>query len=338
MLEVLAAIGLAVFLYVGGLASEESPAEVIVGFLDDDRRALNSSDATSPPVATPVAGAKPTASSTPVAIATPTAIPTPIATATPTQRLIIPAFRRTAEGWVLNKPLRVDTEWAMVMDGKILGKVKGAFQPRKTPCLYGSGCLLAVGKKLPETKKSDVYSGELSPKVTQRPIVVITSYDGKPIPFATNPDKWRTETPAADWVGRFNQAFREKFASTKNCAQAGEGPEKAVLAEYTDHDISVRRSLVSQRGQRMVEMLLKNYRCKDVPADGPYSAQLFHFKNGLDWVWLGNGMSFLEAGDYDGDGQSELIYFMSRGGKDGFVMYYNSVSKFIRLAWAYPDE
>ena len=47
-------------------------------------------------------------------------------------------------------------------------------------------------------------------------------------------------------------------------------------------------------------------------------------------------MSLLDAGDYDDDGQSEVLFFLSQGeNTDGFVLYDASFREPVEFTWSY---
>ncbi len=43
----------------------------------------------------------------------------------------------------------------------------------------------------------------------------------------------------------------------------------------------------------------------------------------------------IDAGDYDGDGKSEVLFFVSGYNQDGYVMFYNSFQKSVIYTWHY---
>ncbi len=51
---------------------------------------------------------------------------------------------------------------------------------------------------------------------------------------------------------------------------------------------------------------------------------------------LGSFVSLLDAGDYDNDGKSEVVFFLSQGeNTDGFVLFDASFEKSVSLLWHY---
>ena len=50
---------------------------------------------------------------------------------------------------------------------------------------------------------------------------------------------------------------------------------------------------------------------------------------------LGDGMDLLDAGDYDGDGHSEMIFWTSGENRDGYVLVYDDFAKRAEFYWHY---
>lgn len=49
-----------------------------------------------------------------------------------------------------------------------------------------------------------------------------------------------------------------------------------------------------------------------------------------------NSFAFLvDAGDYDGDGKSEILFWFERYNRDGYVLFYDKCSKFDEFTWPY---
>ena len=46
-------------------------------------------------------------------------------------------------------------------------------------------------------------------------------------------------------------------------------------------------------------------------------------------------LSLVDAGDYDADGKSELIFFLSGYNEDGYALFYDSNRKSVRWTWSY---
>ena len=46
-------------------------------------------------------------------------------------------------------------------------------------------------------------------------------------------------------------------------------------------------------------------------------------------------LTLLDAGDYDGDGKSEVVFFLSGYNEDGYALFYDSFRKFVFHTWSY---
>jgi hypothetical protein len=46
-------------------------------------------------------------------------------------------------------------------------------------------------------------------------------------------------------------------------------------------------------------------------------------------------LSLVDAGDYDGDGKAEVIFFVSGYNEDGYAMFYDAFRKNVFSTWSY---
>lgn len=70
--------------------------------------------------------------------------------------------------------------------------------------------------------------------------------------------------------------------------------------------------------------------------DDPLSAPWFFVSENGTVKRIGSFMSLLDAGDYDNDGTSEVVFLLSQGeNTDGFVLFDGSFEKKTSLLWHY---
>jgi hypothetical protein len=65
-----------------------------------------------------------------------------------------------------------------------------------------------------------------------------------------------------------------------------------------------------------------------VPGSDPV-VHLFKSRNGFDKLGL------VEFGDFDGDGKTEGLFFLSGYGEDGYVLLHDNMTKQIKFTWGY---
>jgi hypothetical protein len=93
----------------------------------------------------------------------------------------------------------------------------------------------------------------------------------------------------------------------------------------------------SNKNSFLVEANLNTRDCGyvDDPKD-PMSAPWFFVSPDGTVRRIGSFMSLLDAGDYDNDGKSEVVFLLSQGeNTDGFVLFDASFEKQTSLLWHY---
>jgi hypothetical protein len=51
--------------------------------------------------------------------------------------------------------------------------------------------------------------------------------------------------------------------------------------------------------------------------------------------FIGSGMELVDAGDYDGDGRSELLFWHSGYNLDGYLLVFDDLRQKIEYVWSY---
>jgi hypothetical protein len=71
----------------------------------------------------------------------------------------------------------------------------------------------------------------------------------------------------------------------------------------------------------------------DGPPDDAW--KVHSFLKGTETIYLGVGLSPVDAGDFDGDGRSEVLFWHSEYNEDGYVMFYDDFRSRIQYSWNY---
>jgi hypothetical protein len=67
--------------------------------------------------------------------------------------------------------------------------------------------------------------------------------------------------------------------------------------------------------------------------DGPQPMQWFLLSDGVHP--LGPNSGLVDAGDYDRDGKSDLLFWYSGYNNDGFTLFYDGLTKHVDFRWSY---
>lgn len=192
--------------------------------------------------------------------------------------------------------------WTVALDGKKLGAVDShSLEVR----LYKD---VGVHELMPESKvptvrdtaKAFVTWMGASP---YRPLVVISQ------PNYADPDRWKPFRPAAALGKQARAAFRS-------------APE-APASSYPDSDIYLQpKGYRSSGGDSVIELRLR-------------AAQAWFLVKNAVVYWIGNSLTLLDAGDYDGDGVSELLFQKSRYNHDGYLLFHVRDQSKQEFDWSY---
>lgn len=156
-----------------------------------------------------------------------------------------------------------------------------------------------------------------------RPMVVVSQ------PNVADPDHWKPATAPAELEARLIPLFRKEVAGAPSHCEGDS-------VRYADQAIRVRKSYMSASGVRLVQLALddKPIRRCDGPRDEAYDSRWFYV-NGGESRFVGQSLELIDAGDYDRDGHSEVIFHKSGYNLDGYVLLYGGLSKQVQFSWSY---
>ena len=250
-----------------------------------------------------------------------------------TQRVVRPAFERTLTGWRQVDPssLPARMEWTIAFDGKNLGTVES--QANSDGGLTAFQRILTSAAAVPSVgSASEQFAGLLAdgPTKVRRPLIALSK------PYFRDPDGWKRAKLSAEIGVLVRKAFRREFPSVSvDLCKDEEIVQKNW--RFPDSALMLPVAYASNKHSFLVEASLNTETCGyvDDPND-PLSDPWFFV--GSDGVVrrIGSFMSLLDAGDYDNDGQSELVFFLSQPeDTDGFVLYDASFRKPVKFTCTY---
>jgi hypothetical protein len=264
------------------------------------------------------------------------------------QRLIRPAFEKNCSGWheVTSKSIPPDMTWTVAFDGRNIGRVKGQAEPtdhNAKDTSFGSSTDRSIGyltlvqrivtpiNAIPSVgSPSELYAPMgVGPTKGRRPLVVVSA------PNFSDPDGWKhIPQPPAEIAALVRAAFRREFPHVVRCKE-----EEIVQRDWKFPDLRLTfpAVYVSNENTFLVETSLNAGDCGyvDDPND-PLSNPWFFVSVNGHIRRIGSFMSLLDAGDYDNDGKSELIFMVNQPeDTDGFVLFDANLRKQGILLWSY---
>ena len=214
-------------------------------------------------------------------------------------------------------PARVS--WTVAFDGKKAGAVESV---QRSFTSYGEvGIEDLTGDSNPPEITDDAEAFATWVGTSRfRPLIAISR------PNLADPDRWKPFRPAPELGGQAHAAFR-KAVPILRCE------DQAV--PYADDDI-----LLLDKGYRSgagdVLLALRaapsNDRCES--NEDAWDSVWFLLTRGA-FHFVGTALTLLDAGDYDGDGISEIVFQTSGYNRDGYVLFHPGNKASLEFGWSY---
>jgi len=263
----------------------------------------------------------------------------------PAQRRVVRiAFEKTAKGWVTvpsaSTSVPQTMRWTVAFDGRCLGRIQTAdsklpsgeidresdYNARIQEIVTDADKVPVVGN--PAARFAPLGETDGTNKA-RRPLVVVSK------PNFTDPDGWkRIASPPGKVPILLRDSFRRDFPHVVRCED-----EKIVKRnwQFPDSALSFPVAYASGKGAFLIETDLDAGDCGyiDDPND-PLSNPWFFVDADGKVNRIGSFLYLLDAGDYDSDGRSEVIFGLNQPeDTDGFILYDADLNKRAELTWAY---
>jgi len=224
------------------------------------------------------------------------------------------------------EPAVEDVPWTVGYDGRRLGTVRTTgSEPTSEDSDYREGILLpAPGQRLPEVAGSGrPFEGWCSTP-SRRPLALSSR------PNVRDPDRWKPFRAPVELRDRLFQAFRAEAGD----ASCGDGWGNVVEVPYHADDLKISSAYQDRRGRKLVALVLPYEERCDGPWEGPWRARWFLI--GADGArYIGTNLTFVDAGDYDADGSSEILFWYSGYDEDGYTLLHDGLAKRTDAHWHY---
>jgi hypothetical protein len=247
-----------------------------------------------------------------------------------------PLFGLAANGWVAlntaeaSRPFDLrDVTWTVAFDGRNRGPVR-SIDPGFTTdyaWTYPRDRRLTVQPVprppvVPNAKGA--FDGWCAPKT--RPLVLVA-----PANFE-DPDRWKPFRPTSAVRDSLFVDFRKAVGKVVHCPG---NSEKGAPFDYSPANVLVVKGYQDRAGRRLVALKLKDDKKNwcDGPPDDAEGPQWFLLSDSVHV--LGANFELVDAGDYDLDGKSDLLFWYSGYNNDGFTLFYGGLAKHVDFRWSY---
>lgn len=221
-------------------------------------------------------------------------------------------------------------DWSVAFDGRRLGSLRTNDPSFKSPYAwtYPRDHLLSIakGQTVPTIANSAGAFAGWCDAPQYRPLVLVTGG------HFHDPQSWKRVRPHSSVRSELFRAFAAARGTAYSCSGAL-GTEPTAWS-YSSSDLIVTAEYKDNAGRLLVGLTLDpKHRTCDGPPDVLDATHWFAVGDTVRY--LGVGFSLVDAGDYDGDGRSEVLFWYSAYNKDGYTLFYDGLQKQVDFRWTY---
>jgi hypothetical protein len=259
----------------------------------------------------------------------------------PDFRAVRAVFRKIGNGWqafptktssyrdleTLPTSYPSEMTWSIAFDGRNLGTITS-----RTPTHFKFYSEIGIEDITSQTKvptvgkKSVDYPGSID-RPLYRPLIAVSQ------PNVSDPEHWKPAQVPPALIVSARQQFRSKFPKATNCKNPDENVPRPW--RYRDEDIRVAKSYSSEDGWSLLELSLTGYACDGPDDDSGFIGQWYVVEPSGTVRFLGSDMWLVDAGDYDNDGKSEVLFAIGEDNKGGYRLFYRSFTRSAEFAFHY---
>jgi hypothetical protein len=152
--------------------------------------------------------------------------------------------------------------------------------------------------------------------------------------YFTDPDRWKPFAASPELTTVLQQAFRQNFPKLCRLSEADNNTLEPL--PYRDEDVKLVKSYESKSGWVVARLHLEAIDCADVEAGFDIDDPWFVIESNKKTVtYLDSGIWLVDAGDYDHDGRSELVFSINRENEGGYEIYYDGFRKHATFKFSY---
>jgi hypothetical protein len=220
-----------------------------------------------------------------------------------------------------------ETKWTIAFGGRNLGQVVShAPSEFRWYSDIGQQAIISTNPVPTVGTRSTEFGGYTEASV-YRPLVANSKA------YFADPDRWKPFAPSSEIATLFQEAFRKKFP--KLCRMSQTDQSKLEEFSYRNEEVKVVKAYAAGSGSIVARLHLEAVDCHDTEAGFDIDDPWFYVDATKVVKYLDSGVWLVDAGDYDNDGRSELIFSINREDEGGYEIWYDNLKKHATSKFVY---
>ena len=213
--------------------------------------------------------------------------------------------------------------WTIAFDGKNLGTVVTRTAENTHQLASNQQQIVSTGPVPTIGKRTEAFEDAL----LYRPLIANSQ------PYFTDPAAWKPFAPPSDLFFVLRTGFRKSFPTLCRL-DAGDNTKLQKFA-YQDDDVKLVKAYRSRTGWIVARLHMQAIDCNDVEAGFEIDDPWFLVDPTKSVTLLGSGFELVDAGDYDNDGNSEIVFAIKRDDRGGYELFYDNFKKHAIFEFGY---
>ena len=215
-------------------------------------------------------------------------------------------------------------DWTIAFNGQALGRVTSRAEKVAYYCDIGLQNIVSTGSIPTIGTRSDEFATWASNSL-YRPLIAVSQ------PNVNDPEHWKPTQVSSALIIQLHRQFRQKYSTL--CTFDKDENKKAF--NYRDDDITLGKAYESNKDWILAELHLKDaVTCNaEFPLVGIDCWFIVDPRRKIRALDVEGRL--VDAGDYDNDGTSELVFQTDGYNRNGYVMFYDDFKKNISFEFSY---
>lgn len=226
-------------------------------------------------------------------------------------------------------------KWIIAFDGKNIGSFSSSMIPLKfkeSPWTFPRDAYhIPISKYLPTIGSSTMEFSGWAGYAQPRPLVTVTDTN------YSDPEQWKPYKPNRNEIAELASLYENHFRNM----------EFSWIDSVINSKLEFGKSYISSESDKLLQIgILDSVNGKEYLSNRMWiykssTGEIIDLSKAIDFPFKGFGDSeisnlyLVDAGDYDKDGHSEVIFWIDRYNGNGYALFYNNFSSHVSFEWSY---